>query len=89
MLTREEVKDKLHSSEVSVRFIKSNGEVREMRATLSEAFLPENDTTTAETRKRKPNPDVMAVWDIQKNAFRSFRWDSVRLVDGEETPNGL
>jgi hypothetical protein len=29
-------------------------------------------------QKKKPNPDALAVWDVEANGWRSFRWDSLQ-----------
>ena len=36
--------------------------------------------------KREPNPDVCVVWDFEKTAWRSFRYDSVNRIQSKETP---
>lgn len=64
---------KLHKGEVQIRFTKTDGTVRLLRGTLQESVLP---VRTGETT-RAPNPAVMSVWDLDKNAWRSFRRDSV------------
>lgn len=58
-----------------VTFKKANGEIRDMHCTLLESLLPE--TTGAE---RKPNKDVMVVFDLEKEAWRSFRFDTVQKI---------
>jgi len=49
-----------------------------MNCTLLEKYLPplmeDAETTT------KDNPDVLAVWDIDNNGWRSFRLDSITEV---------
>jgi len=58
-----------------VKFTKKDGSLRSMRCSLQEKYLPplmgDAETTT------KDNPDVLAVWDIDVNGWRSFRIDSV------------
>jgi predicted DNA-binding transcriptional regulator YafY len=34
---------------------------------------------------RKENPDTLAVWDMERNGWRSFRTDSVQAVITHET----
>ena len=36
-----------------------------------------------EEGKKKVNPDVQAVYDIEAQGWRSFRWDSVQTVNGK------
>ena len=68
------LKTKLHEGVVNVRFIKKDGTERSMRCTLQSQYLPEQTTAGSE---RKENPDTLAVWDLEKEAWRSFRFDSV------------
>lgn len=46
-----------------------------MLCTLKEDYLPALKEPA--TPKKSENDDVLAVWDLDKNAFRSFRIDSV------------
>lgn len=72
------LKDELRSGAVMVAFKKSDGTDRLMKCTLSENLIPiSTETTKAVVKKREPNPDVLAVWDIESDGWRSFRWDSV------------
>ena len=59
---------------VEVTFTKVNGDLRTMKCTLKSTLLPERLTES----KGKIFPEnVLPVWDIEKNAFRSFRVDHV------------
>jgi hypothetical protein len=58
-----------------VTFTKANGEERRMRCTLKSNMIQE--TTKATTRTKTANPNVVAVWDLEKQAWRSFTKDSV------------
>lgn len=81
---REWVQGLLKDSEVTIDFIKSNGEFRSMKCTLSEQHgakytMNENKDRPA----RKPNLEVCVVWDCNQNAWRSFRWDRVKRIQFE------
>ena len=39
-----------------------------------------------EKPKRKQNPDVCSVWDFEKDAWRSFRYDSVVSIKMKDVP---
>lgn len=72
----------LRSNVVEVHFTKTNGENRVMRCTLAKHMLPESyqksiEEQTEEKTFHKENPDVLAVWDLGANGWRSFRIDSV------------
>lgn len=73
-VNKEEVLNKLHENVCQVVFTKVNGEERVMKCTLQESLLPPQK----EEQKKKPNPDVVAVWDVEAEGWRSFRWDSVK-----------
>jgi hypothetical protein len=38
---------------------------------------PLSESPETETKERKVNPDVQVVWDLDKEAWRSFRLDSL------------
>ena len=67
------LKNLLHTNVVEVVFTKVNGEKRVMKCTLQESFLPEHNGNS----DRKKNENVLAVFDIDSNDWRSFRFDSV------------
>lgn len=70
------LKDLLQTKEVQVRFIKKDGTERNMRCTLRPDLLPQQ-TDIKEAVSKTPNADVLAVWDLEKQAWRSFRYDSI------------
>ena len=74
----EELKQNLHSGVVEVTFEKNDGSTRVMKCTLSENIIPiSTETTKAVVKKKQHNPDVLPVWDIESEGWRSFRWDSI------------
>lgn len=77
---REDVKRNLKSKVAQVIFKKANGETRTMQCTLKESVLPADAMTygrVGNNLPRKENPDVLSVWDVELNDWRSFRWDRV------------
>jgi hypothetical protein len=69
-----------------VTFTKNNGEDRLMRCTLQESYIikkaaTDDNIVVVTATARKQSNSVIAVWDIDKNAWRSFRKDSVRLYE--------
>jgi hypothetical protein len=70
------LKDALRTGVVLVSFVKANGESREMRCTLNPEMIPQNSNIEGKTPK-KENPEVQAVWDLEKESWRSFRFDSL------------
>ena len=68
--------DLLHKDVCVVRFTKVDGTGREMTCTLREDLIPVTPTKDT-TKTRKLNPDVICVWDLENEGWRSFRKDSV------------
>lgn len=72
----------LKKNVIKVTFTKVNGDERVMRCTLHDSILPEQ---TIGGIKKKENLDVLSVWDLDNNGWRSFRLDSVidyQVVEG-------
>ena len=65
----------LEQSVVEVTFTKKDGTERVMNCTLLEDYLPE--TTGA---GRSAGSDALAVFDVDADGWRSFRWDSIKTV---------
>jgi len=57
-----------------VEFVKVNGEKRQMSCTLDEKIVPPRQT---DGKTKKINENNVAVWDIDKQDWRSFRKDNV------------
>ena|SRR5210317_2231875 len=68
----------LREQEVVVSFKKADGTMRNMKCTLMESKIPD-DKKPKGTEKSK-NDSVLPVFDVEKDAWRSFRWDSVEKV---------
>lgn len=76
MMDRYELKETLSNGIITVAFDKRDGSRREMRCTLKPDLLPPQLLQENET-PRKENLDVLSVWDIEANGWRSFRLDSI------------
>ena len=81
------VKDLLHTTEVKVTFAKADGTIRTMRCTLDPLKLPPQSAPiiiTNETRRRKePDSESVRVFDLDKQEWRSFRFDRLRNITAE------
>lgn len=77
-MSRKSLISKLVQGEAKVTFTKKDGTERVMKCTLKEDVVPavESKETT-----RKVNEEVLAVWDLEKSAWRSFRIDSIKDVE--------
>lgn len=65
-----------------VNFVKKNGETRSMSCTLKSDLLPKVEVNeNTEKSSRKVNNEVLAVYDVNANGWRSFRLDSVTSVE--------
>lgn len=80
---KQELKKKLQSNEVGVTFTKRDGSERRMQCTLSASRIPREqlpqgtgDTSSTETVSR----EAIKVFDLEKQAWRSFRYDSLKAV---------
>lgn len=88
VIIRDWVKSLLQVTEVSVEFTKADGTVREMRCTLNPDKLPPTPVQTGpvdgivkESKQRKaPDPESIRVFDLDKNEWRSFRFDRLQKV---------
>lgn len=78
-LPAEELKESLQAilrkGECEVIFRKNDGSEREMVCTLHPRYLPVMEEGSG--TKKPPNPQVIAVWDIENEGWRSFRVDSI------------
>jgi hypothetical protein len=78
MNTKEELVGLLKEGTVNVKFKKKDQSIRKMLCTLSSDYLPKTDPSEIKEKKtKKVNEDTLPVWDLEKEAWRSFRLDSI------------
>lgn len=77
MWVNEYLKTQLFENIVIVNFIKKDGTERKMRCTLQHNLLPQQTDLEEAVQKKTPNPEVLAVWDLDNEGWRSFRYDSI------------
>ena len=76
-----ELQSQLQKEVLEVTFTKVNGDKRIMNCTLMEGILPSNPTEEAKKdTKKKVNEDILSVWDIDANGWRSFRVKNITRV---------
>ena len=68
----------LKMGEVRLTFNKKDGTIREMKATLDQKVVSIIENTTEVKKKR--SPEVISVWDLEKSAWRSVRFDSIMQI---------
>jgi hypothetical protein len=83
------LKSHLAVGKVTVTFTKKDGEERVMECTTSPSLVPPSPVVEGAEPKRekKKNNDICSVYALDVNAWRSFRWDSIKVVSftfGEE-----
>jgi hypothetical protein len=85
-MTRDQFIERLVLGETQLSFTKADGTLRHMRATLDVRLLPKLpfDLNPTNRRNRNENPDLIAVWDLDADAWRSLRFDRLISVDGAE-----
>jgi hypothetical protein len=86
------LKSHLAHGPTTVVFTKKDGTERTMLCTTSPTLVPlvEEKVHTTNTdnpidfpapkKEKKVNEDVMPVYDLEANSWKSFRWDSIKQV---------
>ena len=75
-ITKEEMLETLQNSIAMVSFTKKDGTLRDMQCTLRSDLLP-TKTETTKTPKSAPSTDAIAVYDLEKLAWRAFNLSNV------------
>jgi hypothetical protein len=82
VMERSEVIEVIRNSIVDIEFLKKDGTTRFMTCTLREGSLPAQRDIEQVISENKPNDDVFAVFDTHAQGWRSFRWNSLKKVNG-------
>jgi len=90
ILFKKWLRSHLRFGPVTVTFTKKDGTERVMVCTTAPSLVPPepvHETNTdnpidfpAPKREKKVNEDVMPVYDLQSQAWKSFRWDSIKEI---------
>ena len=64
---------------VGITFIKKDGSERLMKCTLLESKIP-SEFAPKGSEKTKSD-EVLPVFDVENEGWRSFRWDSIKKID--------
>ena len=93
VIIREWVKSLLQKSTITVTFVKADGTDREMLCTLNWDFIPSAaiipsspvDGIVKESKKprKEPDPHSLRVFDLEKQEWRSFRFDRLKKITAE------
>jgi len=76
----DKVMEKLQQGRTEIFFRKSNGSIRHMICTLNPTIAPKILLAKGESQ----NQEVIAVWDLEKGDWRSFRANSILFFSDEE-----
>lgn len=68
----------LKASICTVVFEKTDGTERVMKCTLRDDIIVPYEKKT--DKNKVVNPNIIAVWDVEVNDWRSFKYDSVKEV---------
>ena len=82
LLKQDEIITQLKMQTVNIEFTKKDGTRRKMNCTLMPEMLPDQIDIEEHAQSKAYNPDILAVFDIDKGDWRSFRWDSLLSVNG-------
>lgn len=75
---REWLRGVLRMHKTTIVFTKKDGTERTMVCTLAESKIP-SEKTPKNTGKAKSD-EALAVFDVENQDWRSFRWDSVKEI---------
>ena len=87
-MDKSKILELLHTETVDLEFIKKDGTVRVMTATLKADKLPVQVDLEEAVQKKASNPDVLAVFDLINQGWRSFHWSSLKKINGIEVSVG-
>lgn len=86
---REWVRGLLQESAITVTFVKADGTVRDMLCTLDGSRIPvapvkplpvDGIVRESKRPRKEPDPHSIRVFDLDKQEWRSFRFDRLRKV---------
>lgn len=90
-MNKQEIKELLQDVPCVVTFTKVSGEERVMECTLNQSLIPQVEVVSGAPKRapRTESEKVLAVWDLSKEDWRSFRVESVIKIESEVgSPSG-
>ncbi len=69
-----------NTKDLRITFTKRDGTEREMHCTLVEEAIPQAKQPKTQTEGSSAAGSAVRVFDVEKQEWRSFRWDSVTKV---------
>jgi len=80
-MERDQLQQLLKTSTVRITFEKVNGEKRVMNCTLQTQLLPDQIDIEEVISEKRINLETLAVWDLDKKDWRSFRLDKILDIE--------
>lgn len=72
-----ELNNLLKENILEITFTKKDGSQRILLGTLQEKYLPVKEESSEKGSTRKRSANVISVWDVENEGFRSIRNDSI------------
>lgn len=91
-IMRDWVKSLLNKQEITVSFTKADGTDRDMRCTLNWELIPAQQTAAgpvdgivkeSKAPRKEADPAVIKVYDLEAQAWRSFRMDRLKKITAQ------
>lgn len=77
-LFREWLTSVIRNERVNVCFTKADGTERWLHCSLHPELVPADKLQTESATPRKRSEEALSVWDLEKQDWRSFRFDSIK-----------
>lgn len=79
IIDKDTLRSQLRDDVKTITFTKKDGTERVMKCTLSEMLIPQEHKPKGEST-HKQSDEAIAAWDVEKEGWRSFRYDSIISV---------
>lgn len=80
---RKWLKSILRVGTTTIDFVKADGSIRTMKATLDHGYIPAATSVNESKKPPAENLEVCRVWDTEAGAWRSFRYDRIKRISLE------
>lgn len=70
----------LQTGPFNITFTKTDGTERVMKCSLKSDLIEQYERKT--DKQRTVNENILPVFDLEKQQWRSFRWDSIKRIEG-------
>lgn len=90
-IMRDWVRGLLQKTPITVTFVKADGSLRDMKCTLNWELIPTDkqpgqpsvDGIVKESRRNEADPHSLRVFDLDKQEWRSFRFERLKKITAE------